>query len=127
MSQLGSLAALTGLGSSAGVKDPNDLYLAVLQSNTVADGLIKRLDLMKAYHTKQLSEARRLLAANSKFVSEKGGMISITVKDGDPHRPPRLPMLTSTSCTTLTAVSSSAKPAFAETSFRSSWRSRKTG
>ena len=24
--------------------------------------------------------------ANSKFVSEKGGMISITVKDGDPHR-----------------------------------------
>ena len=28
MSQLGSLAALTGLGSSAGVKDPNDLYLA---------------------------------------------------------------------------------------------------
>jgi tyrosine-protein kinase Etk/Wzc len=85
LSQLGSLAALTGLGSS-GAKDPNDLYLAVLQSNTVEDGLIKRLHLMDAYHTTRLSEARRLLAANSKFVSEKGGMISITIKDGDPHR-----------------------------------------
>lgn len=85
LSQLGSLAALTGLGSS-GTKDPNDLYLAVLQSNTVADGLIKRLNLMDAYHTKRLFQARLLLAKSSKFVSEKGGMISITVKDGDPHR-----------------------------------------
>jgi tyrosine-protein kinase Etk/Wzc len=85
LSQLGSLAALTGLGSS-GAKDPNDLYLAVLQSNTVEDGLIKRLDLMDAYHTTRLSEARRLLTNSSKFVSEKGGMISITIKDGDPHR-----------------------------------------
>jgi uncharacterized protein involved in exopolysaccharide biosynthesis len=86
VSQLGSLAALTGLGSSGAVKDPNDLYLGVLQSNTVEDGLIKRLDLMTAYKVKKLSDARRMLAGSSKFVSEKGGMISITVKDGDPHR-----------------------------------------
>jgi tyrosine-protein kinase Etk/Wzc len=86
VSQLGSLAALTGLGSSGAVKDPNDLYLGVLQSNTVQDGLIKRLDLMAAYKVKKLSDARRMLAGGSKFVSEKGGMISITVKDGDPHR-----------------------------------------
>ena len=86
VSQLGSLAALTGLGSSGAVKDPNDLYLGVLQSNTVQDGLIKRLNLMAAYKVKKLSDARRMLAGGSKFVSEKGGMISITVKDGDPHR-----------------------------------------
>jgi uncharacterized protein involved in exopolysaccharide biosynthesis len=90
LSQLGNLAALTGLGNSGSAKDPNDLYMAVLQSNTVADGLIKRLDLMNAYHTKRLSEARLLLAKNSKFVSEKGGMISITVKDGDPQRAARI-------------------------------------
>jgi tyrosine-protein kinase Etk/Wzc len=84
LSQLGSFAALAGLGSS-GQKDPNDLYLAVLQSNTVADGLIKRLNLMDAYKVKKLSDARRMLAAASKFVSERGGMISITVRDGDPH------------------------------------------
>jgi tyrosine-protein kinase Etk/Wzc len=85
LTQLGNLASLTGLGSSA-AKDPNDLYMAVLQSNTVEDGLIKRLNLMAAYKTKKLTQARFELAGNSKFVSEKGGMISITVKDEDPHR-----------------------------------------
>jgi tyrosine-protein kinase Etk/Wzc len=86
LTQLGNLASLTGLGSSGGVKDPNDLYMAVLQSNTVEDGLIKRLNLLAAYKTKTLSRARAKLTANSKFVSEKGGMISITIKDEDPHR-----------------------------------------
>jgi tyrosine-protein kinase Etk/Wzc len=86
LTQLGNLASLTGLGSSAAAKDPNDLYLAVLQSNTVEDGLIKRLNLMAAYKTNKISEARRMLAGSSKFVSEKGGLISITVKDESPRR-----------------------------------------
>jgi tyrosine-protein kinase Etk/Wzc len=87
VSQLGSLATLTGLGGGSGaVRDPNDLYLGILESNTVADAMIQRLGLQNAYHVRKLSEARRVLADNSKFVSEKGGMISITVKDGDPHR-----------------------------------------
>ena len=86
ISQLGGALALAGLGSTGALKDPNDLYLAVLQSNTVEDGLIKNLNLMAAYKVKKLSEARRMLAASSKFVSEKGGLISITIKDGDPHR-----------------------------------------
>ena len=30
VSQLGSLAALTGLGNAGALKDPNDLYLAIL-------------------------------------------------------------------------------------------------
>ncbi len=85
VSQLGSLSSLTGLGA-AGARDPNDLYLAILQSNTVADAVIKRLNLQAVYHVRKLSETRVKLAANSKFVSEKGGMISITIKDGDPHR-----------------------------------------
>ncbi len=85
VSQLGSLASLTGIGGGA-LKDPNDLYLAILQSTTIADALIKRLNLQAVYHTAKLSQARLKLAANSKFVSDKGGMISITIKDEDPHR-----------------------------------------
>jgi tyrosine-protein kinase Etk/Wzc len=85
VSQLGSLASLTGLGSG-GLKDPNDLYLAILQSNRIADALIKRLDLMTVYRTKKLSQARAALAGSSKFTSDKGGMITISVKDRDPHR-----------------------------------------
>jgi tyrosine-protein kinase Etk/Wzc len=86
ITQLGNLASLTGLGSSAAVRDPNDLYLGILQSNTLADALIQHLGLQAVYHARKLSEARGRLAANSKFVSEKGGMISISVKDEDPHR-----------------------------------------
>jgi tyrosine-protein kinase Etk/Wzc len=86
ISQLGSLASLTGLTGGAGLKDPNDLYLAILESKTVADGLIKRLDLQTVYHTKKLSEARFILAGSSKFVSNLGGMISIEVKAQDPHQ-----------------------------------------
>lgn len=86
ISQLGSLASLTGLGSGSGVKDPNDLYLAILQSDTLEDGLIKRLDLLSVYHTKKLSEARRALSGSTKILSQNGGLISISVKDGDPHR-----------------------------------------
>ncbi len=86
VSQLGSLASLTGLSSGGGLKDPNDLYLAILQSNTIADALIKRLNLKDVYHTGKLSQARMKLAGNSKFLSDKGGMIAIEVKDEDPHR-----------------------------------------
>jgi len=85
ISQLGSLASLTGLGSGA-AKDPNDLYLGILQSNTLADALVQRLGLQAVYHARKLSDARHILAGNSKFVSEKGGIISITTKDEDPHR-----------------------------------------
>jgi tyrosine-protein kinase Etk/Wzc len=86
VTQLSSLASLTGLGNAGALRDPNDLYLAIVQSNTVADAVIKRLNLEAVYHVKKLSQARTALAANSKFVSDKGGMISITTKDEDPRR-----------------------------------------
>jgi uncharacterized protein involved in exopolysaccharide biosynthesis len=86
ISQLGSLASLTGLGGGTVTRDPNDLYLGILQSTTVADAMVKRLGLQAVYHTPKLSQARVRLAGNSKFISEKGGMISITVKDEDPRR-----------------------------------------
>lgn len=85
VTSLGSLASLTGL-STGGLKDPNDLYLALLQSNKVIDGVIEHLNLKDVYHVRKQSEARQKLVASSKFVSEKGGMISITVTDGDPKR-----------------------------------------
>jgi tyrosine-protein kinase Etk/Wzc len=86
VTQLSSLASLTGLGNGAALRDPNDLYLAIVQSNTVADAVVKRLNLEAVYQVRKLSDARARLAASSKFVSEKGGMISITVKDEDPRR-----------------------------------------
>ena len=127
ISQLGDLAALTGFGSSGSVKDPNDLYMAVLQSNTVADALIKKLNLMSAYHVRRLSEARQALAANSKFMSEKGGMISITIKDGDPHRAAQIANAYVDELHDINSRLIIGEASVRRNFFRSNWRWRKTG
>jgi tyrosine-protein kinase Etk/Wzc len=86
LGQFSSLASLTGMGSSLGLKNPSDLYIGILQSESVADDLIHRFNLMKIYRSKKLSLARRALQDNSKFLSGKDGLISISVVDHDPGR-----------------------------------------
>src|SRR5277367_3459214 len=86
VSQLGGLAAVTGLGGSMQQRDPNDLFLGLFQSVTLEDALIKRFNLQKVYKAAKMSTARAILEGNSKFVVEKGGLISISVKDEDPNR-----------------------------------------
>jgi tyrosine-protein kinase Etk/Wzc len=90
MSQLGALASVAGMGgsltSSLGIKNPSDLYIGMLKSQSIADGLIKQFNLKQLYHTKTLGGARKVLANNSKFVSGKDGLINISVEDHDPHR-----------------------------------------
>jgi tyrosine-protein kinase Etk/Wzc len=92
MGQFSALASLTGMGGSGGgnslgLKNPDDLYIGLLKSETVADGLIKQFDLMRLYHAQKLSQARAVLASNSKFLSGKlDPLITISVEDHDPHR-----------------------------------------
>ena len=86
VSQLGGLASIAGLGGIAAPRDPNDLYLGLMESVTLQDALIKRFNLQSVYRQPRLSATRAKLADNSKFVVEKGGLISIAVKDHDPHR-----------------------------------------
>jgi uncharacterized protein involved in exopolysaccharide biosynthesis len=85
LAQLGSLASLAG-GAVSGVKNPNDLYVGMLKSRTVADNLIQRFDLNKLYEQKFQSETRRRLAAATMIVSGKDGIITIEVDDKDPKR-----------------------------------------
>src|SRR5450759_868671 len=47
LAQLGGLAGLAG--GVAGIKSPNDLYIGMLKSRTVADNLIQRFGLNKLY------------------------------------------------------------------------------
>jgi tyrosine-protein kinase Etk/Wzc len=84
ISQLGPLASLSGFGGAA-LHDPNDLYLALLQSEAVEDFVIDRLNLQSYYHLPSYY-ARLLLSAKSKFSSERGGLISISVRDRDPKK-----------------------------------------
>ena len=50
------------------------------------DGIIHRFDLMKVYKAKILSDARRALQANTKIVSQKSSLLSISVKDHNAKR-----------------------------------------
>ncbi|MHB1958009.1 MAG: GumC family protein [Acidobacteriaceae bacterium] len=88
LGQLGGLASLAGGGaaSALGLKNPDDLYIGLLQSENVMDGIIRRFDLMRVYKTKKLSDARKALKSNTKILSEKSSLISISVEDHDAQR-----------------------------------------
>ncbi len=84
LGQLGSMAALNE--SDLGLKNPADIFIAMLKSRTVADRLIDRFDLLRVYWFKRYQDARKELANRSYIVAEKEGLISISVADRDPRR-----------------------------------------
>jgi tyrosine-protein kinase Etk/Wzc len=87
MAMLGQLGAIAGLGSAdLGLKNPDDLFVAMLGSRTIEDRLIDRFDLRRVYSVKQYQAARKKLAECSDIVAEKEGLISISVADRDPKR-----------------------------------------
>jgi uncharacterized protein involved in exopolysaccharide biosynthesis len=83
---LASMGALAGVaGAAAGVKSPDDMYLAFLKSNTVKDDLIKQFNLTQRYESKTQDDARKTLdKAASISADKKSGLMSIAVDDKDP-------------------------------------------
>ncbi|HMF91681.1 MAG TPA: Wzz/FepE/Etk N-terminal domain-containing protein [Candidatus Angelobacter sp.] len=79
LSQLGPLAVLAGQG--LGLRNPGDIYVAMLHSDTVANGLIDRFSLMSVYRVKTRVDARRALQDRTEIVASKDGVISISVDD----------------------------------------------
>lgn len=86
LSQLGALTAIAGVGSNLGLKNPADLYIAILQTNLVADSIVDRFHLEDVYHIPDRDAAAGRLRKRSKFVANKTGLIQVTVEDGDPNR-----------------------------------------
>jgi tyrosine-protein kinase Etk/Wzc len=84
LSQLGPLAALAGQGM--GLRNPADVYVALLRSDTVAYALIDRFSLMSVYGKKLRIDARRRLEDRSDIAAGKEGVISISVDDRSPQR-----------------------------------------
>jgi len=82
LAQLGGAAAGFA-GGALGLKTPNDLYIGMMKSDSVADDLIERFALRKAYGRELLVDARKDLAADSIFTSEKSGIIVIRVDARD--------------------------------------------
>jgi tyrosine-protein kinase Etk/Wzc len=84
---LGQLGGLAGAaGGMAGLKNPNDLYVGLLESRTVADNLIKRFKLKERYGTKTMDDTRTALGGISEITNgKKDGLIAITANDKDPQ------------------------------------------
>lgn len=82
---LGSLGGLGGLAAAAGVKNPNDQFIAYLQSRSVQDALVKRFKLMARYDSKFEQDARNELSKNIVVTNGKDGIITIEVQDKDPR------------------------------------------
>jgi uncharacterized protein involved in exopolysaccharide biosynthesis len=85
---LQSLGALAGAaGAAAGVRNPADQYVALLQSQSVQDRLIERFDLLKLYDVDFKVEARRELTSNSRIsAGKRDSFITIEFDDEDPKR-----------------------------------------
>ncbi|WP_155989827.1 Wzz/FepE/Etk N-terminal domain-containing protein [Thermithiobacillus tepidarius DSM 3134] len=80
---LGGMAGLAG--GALGLKTPNDLYIGMLKSRTVAKTLIDKYDLQKRYKTKTLDDTYKALEANTEIKAGKDNIISIAVDDKDPR------------------------------------------
>lgn len=85
MSQLGGMAALAG--GSLGIKNPNDMYVAMFKSQTVENAMVQKFGLMQEYHAKFPSAAAKAFEGHAKIDgSGKDGLIHISVTDRDPRR-----------------------------------------
>jgi tyrosine-protein kinase Etk/Wzc len=89
MSQLGGLGSVASLagGGALGLKNPNDLQVALLRSRTVEDAMVDRFHLMELFHTNLKSVARKDFEKVVEIDSgPKDGLIHISVTDRDPRR-----------------------------------------
>lgn len=85
---LGQLGAFVGAaGGALGVRQPNEMYVTMLKSRTVADRLIDRFKLDQVFETPLRHDVRLALAGASKIESGgKDGIITIEYNDTDPKR-----------------------------------------
>ncbi|MGK5043087.1 GumC family protein [Janthinobacterium sp. GB1R12] len=82
---LGQLGGLAGAaGSIAGLKNPNDLYVGMLQSRTIADNLIEKFKLKERFKKETLDETRGKLEKVRSLSNGKDGLIGISIEDTDP-------------------------------------------
>jgi len=83
---LASLGALSGMaGAAAGIKSPDEMYVAFFKSQTLQDDLIARLKLKDYFESETQDGARKALEGAAKISSDKkSGLMTIEVDDKDP-------------------------------------------
>lgn len=85
MSQLGGMASLAG--GSLGIKNPNDMHVAMLKSQSVELSMVQKYGLKQEYHSKLVTDACNELEHHTKIDgSGKDGLIHLSITDRDPNR-----------------------------------------
>jgi uncharacterized protein involved in exopolysaccharide biosynthesis len=79
LSQLGGVAGAAG--GLAGLKNHNDLYVAMLKSRTVAERLINRFNLRHVYEQKSTERTIKRLENDTVITAGKDGFVLIEVED----------------------------------------------
>jgi tyrosine-protein kinase Etk/Wzc len=88
LGDLGGASSLAGLASSAlGMKNVNDMYVSMLQSESVEDAVIQKYGLLAEYHKRHFYEARKRLEWFTTVEnSKKDGLIRLSFEDHNPTR-----------------------------------------
>ena len=82
LAALGSLGALAG---GLGAKTPDELYVALLRSDSVQRALAQRFDLLKRYEVESYETLRKVMPGFIRITTDKkSGLIGVEVDDVDP-------------------------------------------
>jgi len=84
---VGQIGILSGLsGADLGLKNPADIFIAILKSRSVQGAIVNQFDLRRAYWVRGYEDAGKKLSKRSSIRAEEEGLISISVSDRDPVR-----------------------------------------
>lgn len=88
LAQLGSMGSLASMGANGlGIKNPNDLQVSLLKSESVENAMVHRFHLDEQYHKNYLSKARKKWESETHIDGGlKDGLIRLEVEDRDPRR-----------------------------------------
>jgi tyrosine-protein kinase Etk/Wzc len=80
----GSTVGLGGMAAGLLGKNPNDIYVGMLTSNTILDRIIARFNLRELYDQKFIEDVRKKLVNRTTIEPEQEGLIVLDVTDIDP-------------------------------------------
>ena len=80
---LGQIGA-SGSSAVAALKNPSDLFVAMLKSRKVADRLVERFKLRQTYGADLMEDAREKLGRRTAINASRDGVIRIDVEERDP-------------------------------------------
>lgn len=83
--QVGALLGGGGGGLAAALKNPADLWVALLKSDSVETFVIRENNLMEVFNAKNMAIAIKTLEDASKINADKAGLITIEVDNKDPE------------------------------------------